>query len=523
MRDKARRAPAALMLLLSLLVASAALPAAAAAPQPVIAVPGEPGGGTEAAGDGASEDSGSGEDEAPADEAPADEGVADCLLGPSAATMTPASYPGPVIAVPPVPSSCLTRISLSLVVESPDERRPQGANAGLDGMAVPRAALEAGFSTTLSASSRTVTLSDPGQDWEITQVSCTCGGGSATMQLASYPQPVVALPRFDSGARPGSSGCGPAGASGASLAAGPSPAMTGPAVGELTTYPGPVIAVPGGDGQPPPAEPQEPARTPGTVSWDASGTVSISDPDRLGGAVSCRWTVELVYGELTIRTTTEPRGNEGQFRYQVIPASSEHGETPQAMFGSPSGDRKRLWKGAWSVELQDADKRFELKSSSCEESDTTTVSSAAGTTASIGLDGGDRVTCTFELKLLAPKPGTWRAKNGKGLVSCGTPLIRLPAVTERGTIKVRRKGDLLIARGLAPGSNTTWRLRRDTDDPRRYQGKVRLTVAGARGTFTTRLRLIDEERMEGGFSGNVRVRGARCTFSRPLDLTYVGR
>ncbi len=528
MRDKARRRPAALVLLLSLLMVVAALPAAAAAPQPVIAVD-DPAGDRGSSGDGtdpgdtAGEDSGVGDDEAPPDEAPPDEEVAGCLLGPSAAAGTLASYPGPVIALPPLPSPCRTRISLSLVVESPDERRPQGAVAVVAGQTVPRAALEAGFSTTLPASSRTISLTDPGQDWEITEVSCTCGGGTATMQLASYPQPVIALPTFDSGARPGSSGCGPAGGSGASLAAGPSTALNAPAGGELTTYPGPIIALPGRDAPATPTEPQEPARTPGTVSWDVNGTVSINDPDRLGGSVSCRWTVELVYGDLTIRTKTEPPGNEGQFRYLVTPASSEHGETPQAMFGSPSGDRKQLWKGNWSVELQDVDKRFELKSSSCEESDTTTVSSASGTTASIGLDGGDRVTCTFELKLLAPRPGSWSAKNGRGVVSCGPPTITLPAVTERGTIRVRRKGDLLIARGLAPGSGTTWRLERDANDPRRYRGKVRLTVAGARGTFTTQLRLIDDERMEGAFSGNVRVRGTRCTFSRPLELTYVGR
>ena len=166
MRDKARRGPAALVLLLSLLMVVAALPAAAAAPQPVIAVDGpadssgDSGDGTDP-GDAAGEDGGVGDDQAPPDEE-----AAGCLLGPSAAAATLASYPGPVIAVPPLPSPCRTRISLSLVVESPDERRPQGADAVVAGQTVPRAALEAGFSTTLPASSRTISLTDPGQDWE---------------------------------------------------------------------------------------------------------------------------------------------------------------------------------------------------------------------------------------------------------------------------------------------------------------------------------------------------------------------
>ncbi len=411
---------------------------------------------------------------------------------------------------------------MSLEVKSPDERKPQGADADVDGAVAPRPVLEAGFETILPARSRTISLSNPGDDWEITAVSCTCGSATATAQLASYPQPVIAVPSFDPGARPGSSACGAGGGSGVSLAATPSLALGYHPIGELATYPAPVIPVPGGTVPTTPARPEEPSRTPATVSWDANGTVSIEDADALGGAVTCRWTVELVYGDLIVRTKTKPPGNEGQFRYVATPASSEHAASPRAMAGSPSGDMAKLWKGSWSLEMQDPDERFELTGSSCQEADATTSSTASGTTAVIGLDPGDKVTCTFEMKLLAPRPGKWNARNGKGLVSCGVPAFKLPAVTEAGSLKVKQRGDKLVTRGLAPGSDATWTLYRDPDDPRQYRGKVSLSFAGGRGTFTSELRLLDEKHMQGGYGGTIKVRGKSCAFSRPLKLTYAG-
>ena len=288
---------------------------------------------------------------------------------------------------------------------------------------------------------------------------------------------------------------------------------------DLTAYPRPVIPVPGPAAPP---LPPEPPPAPVDVTWDARGTVHIQDGDRLGGAVTCAWTVELVYGDLILKTKTEPRGNEGRFHYVVTPASSEHGATATTMNGSSSGTRSKLWKGAWSAEMEVPDRRWELKRSSCDETDATTSSSASGTSAQIGLDPGDKVTCTFEMKILAPKPGKWQARNGKGLVSCGVQNIKLPAVTDFGSLKVRENGDLLIARGLTPGSDTTWKLRRDQADPRRYTGRVTLNLGGARGTFDTALRMSDEEHMQGSFSGKVRVRGKTCGFSRPLKLDHAG-
>jgi hypothetical protein len=95
-------------------------------------------------------------------------------------------------------------------------------------------------------------------------------------------------------------------------------------------------------------------------------------------------------------------------------------------------------------------------------------------------------------------------------------------VTDIVRVTVRRDGDLLIVRGLSPGSDTTWRLRRDRDDPRRYFGSVKPPTPGGQGKFETRLKMIDEEHMTGTLTGSVRIRGQRCSFSRPLEATYLG-
>ncbi len=507
-RDKALRHRAIVVLALMVLMAVAAMPATATAPAPVIPVGAIPSGG----------------EPPPVEPAPAEpppEDAVDCLIGSSGTVGTLAAYPAPVVPADLIEpeSPCRTEISLSLAVESPDGRRPEGADATSAGMSVPRPALEAGFDTTLPASSRTISLSDPGADWEVTDVGCTCGGSTASAQLASYPGPVIPVPSFDSGARPGSAACGAVGGSGASVASMASTMLGGPGVSDLATYPGPVIPVPG-PAEPP--TPPEPPPAPVNVAWDANGTVFIHDIDRLGGAITCAWTVELVYGDLILKTKTEPRGSEARFSYVVTPASSEHGATPTTMYGSPSGARSKLWSGAWSAEMQILDPRWELKRSSCDETDGSTSSSATGTSAQIGLDPGDKVTCTFEMKILAPKPGQWRARNGKGLVSCGVQSIKLPAVTDFGSLKVRQDGDLLIARGLSPGAGQAWRLHRDQADPRLYTGRVTLNLGGARGTFDTSLRMSDEKHMTGAFSGKVKVRGETCAFSRPLKLDYAG-
>ncbi len=143
-RDTARRHRAIAVLVPVVLMLVAAMPATATTPGPVIPVGDAPGG----------------SEPAPAEPGPEDAGpedVADCLLGWSGAASTLVAYPAPVIPVPSVEreSSCRTEISLSLEVRSPDERRPDGADADVDGTTAPRPALEAGFDTTLPARSRT--------------------------------------------------------------------------------------------------------------------------------------------------------------------------------------------------------------------------------------------------------------------------------------------------------------------------------------------------------------------------------
>jgi hypothetical protein len=424
MRDQVRRIPAIGVLVLATIMLIGTLPAMGAAPQPVIPVP-----------------PGEGPQQPPPGESPPGEPEPDtgCLLGPTGGVAVAgplaslshargilATYPGPVVPIEQA-SDCEAHVSMSLVVESPRDQKPEGADAALDELAVSRASLESGFEVTLPAGSRTITLSDPGEDWELTSVACTCSGGSAVAVaipgargapvgiLASYPQPVIPI----SLVTPGSADCGGGSASGgpAAEAAGErvasrsdqaSPMSVSPTrlgTGQLLTYPGPVVPVPPADGSPTPAPP---TRRPGSVSWDQDGRVSIRDDDAAGGIFSCVWTVELVYGELALETKTRPSGREGQFTYRVTPDAAGIGKIPVSMRGVPPANTERLWNGSWSVELAGLEEAWEVERSDCRETDSATASSAAGTTASVGVDP-------------AGVPGTARPRRAAALSTSSCP------------------------------------------------------------------------------------------------------
>jgi hypothetical protein len=323
MRDRARQR-AAIVAAIALLagMAPGTAPALAIAPQPVLPV----------------------EDPRPPRDEPVERGHP-CLVGwsgtPAGTLVGPAdpgpfrltAYPGPVLPIDPGPGEgpvgpdegppderdeppderdeppdpgCRVELSLTLVVRSHDGERPTGANASVDDLAVPSGALESGFGASLPARSRAIRLSDPGEDWRLTDTRCTCTGSLGL--LATYPGPVLPID-------PGGGGC--------QLLAGAPPAV------RLSTYPGPVLPLdPGRElGEPRDDDPGDPplARSI-TVGWDTAGTVTISDPDRIGAVVACVWTVEQ---EL-------PTPKEGRWR-------SDHGvgriECPGFSQRIPGGDR----------------------------------------------------------------------------------------------------------------------------------------------------------------------------------------
>lgn len=423
--------------------------------------------------------------------------------------------PGPVVPVAPAPATesapCLADVRLDLLVEAPDDKKPDGADGNLDGIAVPRPALEGGFEVTLPAQDRVITLSDPGDNWELKSTTCSCSGwttltasggpaiASAPGESTAYPQPVVPVP-----ASPG----GPGGCSGASptvvLPATEPPAlpMSG-APTELAAYPAPVLPV---------ARLQAPR-----VEWDEGGTVTISDPDRVGGTFTCVWTVELVYGQLDIETITKPSGEENRFQYAVVPTGGQPNASALTVRGAAS---ERLRWGPWSVDLAELPEGWKVKKSSCTESDGPLVSLAAGRSATVGLDQDDSVKCTFELELLAPKPGRWKANNKAGKVVCSSGGLSVPFDLSQsidfGRLRVRDGGDTLIARG--GGNSFTWR--RDRDEPLRYVGKKRFRQAGVTLDWDIRLNLRSETRMTGTARATAKGRGGKCTFRRSVTLTH---
>ena len=187
------------------------------------------------------------------------------------------------------------------------------------------------------------------------------------------------------------------------------------------------------------------------------------------------------------------------------------------MRGSAS---ERLRWGPWSVEMGELPEGWKVKKSDCTESDGPLVSLADGPSATVGLDQDDAVRCTFELELLAPKPGRWKANNKAGKVVCSKGGFSIPfdlsQAIDFGRLQVRDEGDRLIARG--GGNSFTWR--RDRDDPLRYAGTKRFKMAGFTLDFDIRLNLESETRMTGTMRAKAKGKGASCTMRRSLTLTH---
>jgi hypothetical protein len=496
-------------LALALLAGSA--PVAATAPEPVIIVEGPP---APAPDDGTEPYRDDRSGRCPAGDSRSSPGGELDLTG--SAELTGA--PGPVIAVEPLAPTtgpCLSDISLWLEVEAPNDKKPEGANGSLDQIQVPRSALEGGFEVTLPAQDRLITLQDPGQNWELKSTTCSCSGwtsstasGNAPLALlpgvaTSYPGPVIAVPPPPTG--------GPGGCSGAS-GFGTTSFMSSPALeasgvpSRVAAFPGPVIAVdPLGGRQAP------------RVDWDADGTVTITDPDEVGGTFTCIWTVELVYGRLDLQTVTKPSGEEGRFSYDVVPTGGQPDASALTMRG---GDSERLRWGAWAVNIRELPEGWKVKRSSCSESIGELISLASGPSATVGLDPDDAVSCRFELELLAPKPGSWRTNNKEGTSVCSSRGLSisfdLAQAIDFGRMRVLDEGDRLVVRG----GTTSYTFRRDRDDPLRYRATKRFRQAGYTLDFDIRLDLRSETRMTGTVRAKAKGRGSTCTIQRPVTLTH---
>jgi len=445
-----------------------------------------------------------------------------------------AAQPGPVVPVGPdveprtgPSTSCRQDVSLSLTITAPDGRRPQGVDAWFDEVLVTQGALESGYHTNQPAADRSITLKKPPAEWEVVGLSCTCGGATAAatpvraraermsgpIRLASYPGPVVAADPSVSGGCAGALPPAPATATLAGAAA-----RTARAAGDmvLTSYPRPVVPVDDGDQPAPEPEPEPPAAEAPRISW-FDRSVTITDPDGVGGTFSCAWDVELVKGDLEIRTVTDPEGEEGKISYALDPLFRHPDARAHSKRGAPSVSEK-LRTGPWRISAQ-FPYQWELQTSTCTDADGTTPSSANGATGSAGVDGGDTVTCTFEFQALVPREGPWRADEGPLKVRCGSFNDTFDPLTERIRISLSRGGDRIVGRG----SGVTWPLDRDGTDPRRFRGTIRQVAAGATIKFKADLTLVDSEHMKGSFRAKATIQGQTCRLSRSIDVHYRGR
>jgi hypothetical protein len=440
-----------------------------------------------------------------------------------------ASYPGPVVAVPPEPrpwpTNCSADLSMLLVIRSPDERRPQDVDAFMDELAIPQAALESMFEVRVPAQTRTILLARPTDEWELTGLRCDCigtqqqasaprprltlGGVAATVRT-TQPQPVVAVE--SSGPVPG--GC--IGISSSAGARGSEPLIMSGRHGQASlTYPQPVVPVEPG------SQPWSPLpRQPASVSWDRDGTVRIDDPDGAGGTFHCVWTVELMQGTFSLTTETEPPGEEDRFTYQLTPAVLHPRAQPFTMQADPTGTED-LRRGEWTAALRDLPEGWSVKESTCRERGTELVTTAGGAQARLGIDPGDRVDCTFKLGLLAPQQGPWKADNKQGTVACSVGRLKLPATRDRGRLIVRQDGDVLEGRGIGQGKGS-FRVERDRDDPLVYRGTLNLGVSGTTVRTQVTLRMESARELTGNLRASFQERGVKCTLSRKVVLTYAG-
>jgi len=466
----------------------------------------------------------------------------DCLNVASAATTagaglrsislsTPrASYPGPVVAVPdgprPWPTNCSADISMLLVIRSPDGRKPQNVDALMDELAIPQSSLESFFDVRVPAETRTISIVEPQDEWELTNVRCDCIGtqqqasvSRVSMALSAVgsgtrmaqPQPVVAVE--SSGVTPG--GCVGIGSSAGARGGGPiTMSATGTGVG--TAYPQPVVAV---DPAPQPWSP--PPRQPALVSWDERGTVRIYDPHGAGGSFHCVWTVELTKGTFSVTTKTTPPGEESRFRYQLSPALLHPRAQPFQMRADPT-EAEDLRRGAWTVWLRDIPEGWSLKGSTCTERFSERVTAADGAQAHLGIDPGDQVDCTFELELLTPRQGQWNTSNKVGTVKCSLPRLnsKLEASTDQGRLSVKDGGDKLVGTG-GPGKGS-FVVTRSRDNPFVYRGKLNLGVGGSTVTTNVTLRMVSERKLSGNLKATFEYGGVSCTVKRKVVLTHRG-
>ncbi len=530
---------------LATIVVLVASPVMAVAPQPVVAI--DP---AESQDTGGSDTTDGGDDQEDPSVPPEQDclnvpGEAPAAAAPAAAAgtgvpslMTPrASYPGPVVAVPPGPrpwpTNCSADLSMLLVIRSPDERKPRDVDAFMDELAIPQASLESLFEVRVPAQTRTISLAQPTDEWELTGLRCDCigtqqqasaprprltlGGVDATVRT-SQPQPVVAI--VSSGPVPGgcigiSSSAGTRGSGPVIMSGGRAAEGSGAQVG--LTYPQPVVAV-----EPGPQPWSPPPRQPASVSWDRDGTVRIHDSDGAGGTFHCVWTVELMKGTFSVTTQTEPPGEEGRFTYQLTPALLHPRAQPFTMRADPTGTED-LRRGEWTASLRDVPEGWSVEESTCRERGTELITTAGGAQARLGIDPGDRVGCTFRLRLLAPRQGRWKADNKQGTLKCSLRGLntKLEAVTDQGRLTVKSDGDVLVGKGIGQGKGS-FRAERNRNDPRVYRGTLDLGVGGSTVQTRVTLRLVSESKLTGSLQASFRERGVKCTLRRDIVLTYAG-
>lgn len=189
--------------------------------------------------------------------------------------------------------------------------------------------------------------------------------------------------------------------------------------------------------------------------------------------------------------------------------------------------------GAHETRLSDVPDGYKLEAIDCDDGASASHSSGKVETATavFALEPNETATCTFRLtradkqrqETPAPRPGTWRAVNAKGALSCGGFAQELPKTTAKGQLEVKPGGRQLVVTGIADGRESSIVFKHDDKNPGTWKGKITVKQQGVTMTLRYVLEMVNEERLKGSMSARFKASGQSCELSRNLMLTYAGK
>ena len=265
-------------------------------------------------------------------------------------------------------------------------------------------------------------------------------------------------------------------------------------------------------------------------------------------------------GQIAVTVLTEPPGLAAAFRIVREAGAGEAEMTPVELPAGGTWFSGPLSVGTHGVLVtvapasadgEPADS-LQILAVSCDDAHSATPSTAFAAVgrATFGVDEAEFITCTFttgertasgvgsaepsmdpaadpgasgELTgLLLPREGSWRATNRRTVVVCASGTVAVKRTRDRGTLRVRDEGRVLIGRGLTDRGSGPLRMELQDSGTATYQGTQTIRGGGASTRITFEWRVVSEVRIEGSFHADITAGGEDCTMDREFDLDHIG-